>query len=45
MVGAGGLCRQRKRALPAEKAGSAFSGAFKTHTNPWEGQTQEIPTL
>jgi hypothetical protein len=22
----------------------SFSGAFKTYSNPWGGQTQEIPT-
>jgi hypothetical protein len=29
---------------PAELVCFSFSGAFKTHTNPWGGKTQEIPT-
>jgi hypothetical protein len=29
---------------PAERASFSFSGAFKTYTTPWGGQTQEIPT-
>jgi hypothetical protein len=32
--GAGGVHQQREH---------AFSGVFKTYTNPWGGQTQEIP--
>jgi hypothetical protein len=30
--------------LLAEIAGFSFSGAFKTYTIPWGGQTQQIST-
>jgi hypothetical protein len=29
---------------PAERTSFSFSCAFKTYTNPWGGQIQEIPT-
>jgi hypothetical protein len=46
MFANGGLLKVREREIQREHGGMQVGsvGALKTCTNPWEGQTLEIPT-